>query len=164
MVRLMLTDEQTVVNAAVEEIASLIHQQRRTAMLSRNRPDISMTHYHVLMMLDAEGTIPMHRVADMLACSTPNATGIVDRMAERGLIERLSDDRDRRVVLIQLTDVGRQTLAAFETVKQNNLRRILETLPIDDQRNCLRAFRAMRLAAEALPQTPSQQPASQETR
>ena len=159
-----LTDEQSVVDAAVEELAALIHQQRRTAMHSRNRPDISMTHYHVLMMLDAEGTVPMHRVADMLVCSDPNATGIVDRMEERGLIERLRDDRDRRVVLVRLTDIGRQTLAAFETVKQNDLRRVLEVLPIDEQRNCLRAFRAMRHAADGLVPLPDQPPTLQETR
>jgi MarR family transcriptional regulator, organic hydroperoxide resistance regulator len=164
MVRLMLTDGRSVVDAAVEEIAALIHQQRRAAMQSRNRPDISMTHYHVLMMLDAEGTVPMHRVADMLVCSTPNATGIVDRMEERGFIERLRDDRDRRVVLVRLTDVGRQTLAAFETVKQNSLRRIIESMGPDDQETCLRAFRAMRHAAEGLAPLPSSQPTLQETR
>jgi DNA-binding MarR family transcriptional regulator len=142
-----------VVDAAVEELAALIHQQRRSMAHAWNRSDLSMNHLHVLMMLDAEGTMPMTRMAEMLLCSTPNATGIVDRMVERGLVERLRDDRDRRVVLVRPTEAGRQAMGEMESVRQHNVRRILESMPVRDQGVCLRAFRCMRRAAERLEPT-----------
>ncbi len=43
----------------------------------------------------------MGRLAERLDVSLPNVTGIVDRMAERGFVERGRDAEDRRVVTDQ---------------------------------------------------------------
>ena len=59
---------------------------------------VSMTHLHILSMLDHHGELPMSRLADLLDVSLSNATGLIDRMEERGLVERVRDPDDRRVV------------------------------------------------------------------
>jgi DNA-binding MarR family transcriptional regulator len=41
-------------------------------------------------------------------CDNSNVTGIVDRLEERGLVERRSADHDRRVKLIALTPQGKE--------------------------------------------------------
>ena len=56
--------------------------------------------------LDAEGPLPMARLAEAMDVSQASATGIVDRMEQRGLVERQRDDADRRVVRVAL-DRGR---------------------------------------------------------
>jgi DNA-binding MarR family transcriptional regulator len=50
---------------------------------------------------------PMGELADAMHCDNSNITGIVDRLEERGLVERGSADYDRRVKLIALTPEGR---------------------------------------------------------
>lgn len=50
---------------------------------------------------------PMGELADAMHCDNSNITGIVDRLEERGLVERGSADYDRRVKLIALTPDGR---------------------------------------------------------
>ena len=44
----------------------------------------------------------MSRLAELLDVSLSNATGIVDRMEERGLVERVRVPDDRRVVLVRI--------------------------------------------------------------
>src|SRR3954466_2422493 len=50
---------------------------------------------------------PMGELAQHMHCDNSNITGIVDRLAERGLVERRAAEGDRRVKLIALTDEGR---------------------------------------------------------
>jgi DNA-binding MarR family transcriptional regulator len=50
----------------------------------------------------------MHELAERLGCHTSNATGIADRLAARGLVERTDDPADRRIKRVSLTEAGRQ--------------------------------------------------------
>ena len=51
---------------------------------------------------------PMSSIANMLRCDRSAVTWITDRLEERGYVERHSDERDRRVKLLVLTDEGRR--------------------------------------------------------
>jgi len=51
---------------------------------------------------------PMGELARHMHCDNSNITGIVDRLSERGLVERRAAEGDRRVKLIALTDSGRE--------------------------------------------------------
>jgi DNA-binding MarR family transcriptional regulator len=49
----------------------------------------------------------MGELAEAMHCDNSNITGIVDRLEERGLVERRAAENDRRVKLIVLTPDGR---------------------------------------------------------
>ena len=51
---------------------------------------------------------PMSSIASLLRCDRSAVTWITDRLEERGYVERRSDERDRRVKLLVLTDEGRR--------------------------------------------------------
>jgi DNA-binding MarR family transcriptional regulator len=89
---------------------------------------VSMTHMHVMWLLQHHGELPMSRMAELLDVSFSNATGIVDRMEERGLVERVRVPGDRRVVLVRVAEKGRQALEETEAVKQDRLQAILSHL------------------------------------
>src|SRR3954449_2674163 len=64
--------------------------------------------------LDAlDEPLPMSHIADMLRCDRSAVTWITDRLEERGYVERRSDERDRRVKLLALTDEGRRAPEAI---------------------------------------------------
>jgi DNA-binding MarR family transcriptional regulator len=86
---------------------------------------VSMTHMHVLWMLQHHGELPMSRMAELLDVSFSNATGIVDRMEEKGLVERVRVPDDRRVVLVRISPGGNQALDETEAIKQDRLQAIL---------------------------------------
>ena len=86
---------------------------------------VSMTHVHVMWLLQHHGDLPMSRMAELLDVSFSNATGIVDRMEERGLVERVRVPDDRRVVLVRIAAKGIQALEELEAVKQDRLQAII---------------------------------------
>jgi DNA-binding MarR family transcriptional regulator len=86
---------------------------------------VSMTHMHVMWLLQHHGDLPMSRMADLLDVSFSNATGIVDRMEERGLVERVRVPDDRRVVLVRIAAPGIQALEEIEAIKQDRVQAIL---------------------------------------
>ena len=52
------------------------------------RLGISMAQLHIMYTLERNGVMTMSRLADVLGVSLSNASGLVDRMEERGYIER----------------------------------------------------------------------------
>jgi len=85
------------------------------------RLGISMTHFHVLTLLRHHDAMPMGRIAEILDASMSSATGIIDRMEERGLVERVRVPDDRRVVLVRPTQTGNDVVDEAELVKSEIL-------------------------------------------
>jgi DNA-binding MarR family transcriptional regulator len=92
------------------------------------RRGVSMANLHVLSLLERHGETSMSRIADALDISYSNATGIVDRMEERGLVERVRDAEDRRVVHVRLTETGRAVLADIEIFRDEAIGIVLDEL------------------------------------
>jgi MarR family transcriptional regulator, organic hydroperoxide resistance regulator len=66
--------------------------------------DLMPPQQMVLGLLDEPR--PMGDLAQQMHCDNSNITGIVDRLTERGLVERRAAEGDRRVKLVALTDEG----------------------------------------------------------
>jgi DNA-binding MarR family transcriptional regulator len=92
------------------------------------RQGVSMSHLHLMSMLDRHGELPMSRIAELLDVSDSNATGLIDRMEERGFVERVRHPDDRRVVLVRVSDRGRELLGEVEVLGDDVIRRALNRL------------------------------------
>jgi DNA-binding MarR family transcriptional regulator len=114
------------------------------------RQGISMTQLHVLYLLDGHGEMAMSHLADMLDTSLSGATGLVDRIEERGYVERIRVPSDRRVVIARITDVGRQVLADVDSVQSEILERVLGRLDPGQLSRLAAAMSDLRTALDAL--------------
>ena len=92
------------------------------------RLGISMMQMHVMHLLDRHGELPMSRLADMLDVSVSAATGLIDRIEERGFVERIRVPSDRRVVLVRITPVGHQLLDDVEVLRSEIIEQVLDRL------------------------------------
>jgi DNA-binding MarR family transcriptional regulator len=68
--------------------------------------DLSPMQAHVLRLLEPGMPVPMRSLARALRCDASNITGIVDRLEERGLVQRAALKSDRRVKMLVVTDQG----------------------------------------------------------
>ena len=69
--------------------------------------NLTVTQAIALVFLDSvEHPIPVCELARMLIQESPSTSTLVDRMSERGLVERQDDPKDRRKALVGLTDRG----------------------------------------------------------
>lgn len=115
------------------------------------RLGVSMTQLHVMSMLERHGDMPMSRLADMIDVSVSNATGLIDRMEERGYLDRIRVPDDRRVVLVRLSDAGRKLLDDIEMLRTEMLRTVLDRLDPDQLDGLARATADLRDALAAAP-------------
>ena len=74
---------------------------------------LSPPQVHALRLLEPDQPLPMGRLACALGCDASNVTGIVDRLEQRGLIERRPSDRDRRVKVLVVTAQGAKVRKAL---------------------------------------------------
>jgi len=63
-----------------------------------------------LMMLARDGDLPMTALAAELTVSPAALTGIGDRLAKKGLVQRRPSTLDRRSVTLSITETGRSRL------------------------------------------------------
>ena len=137
-------------DAAVSELLALVARERASHVRRWCRQDISMTALHVLMVLEASGPLAMSRLADILDVAVSNATGIVSRMEERGLVRRTHDEADRRVVFVAATDTGRRVLEDREFMRAAELRQVLAAMTDQGRTDFVRAIREFLTTAERL--------------
>jgi 4'-phosphopantetheinyl transferase len=116
------------VDQIVERLSDTVSGLRCAGTGKMVKLGISMTHLHILWLLDHHGDLPMSRLAELLDVSLSSATGLVDRMAERGLIERVGVPDDRRIVLIRVAPEGARVRDEVEALRQDNMRTILSRL------------------------------------
>ena len=88
------------------------------------RMGVSMAQVHIMYTLQRGGEMPMSRLADVLHVSLSNATGLIDRIEERGFVERTRVPEDRRIVMIRVTDAGRRMLEEVDAISSDLLRSV----------------------------------------
>jgi DNA-binding MarR family transcriptional regulator len=133
-----------IVDSIVDELHQMIGSLRCAGTGRMVKAGISMTHLHILWVIEHHGELPMSRLADLLDVSLSNATGLVDRMAERGLVERVRVPDDRRVVIVRASAEGVRIRDEIEALKQDRMRSILGRLKPDQLARVLVALGDLR--------------------
>ena len=111
---------------------------------------LSLVHLNVLMILRSRGPVTMTHLAELLDVSVASATGIIDRMEKKGVVERRRSELDRRVVEVYVTDGGQQVFSAMEAERRIRLTRLLGSIADADLAALLTGLRAFREARERL--------------
>ncbi len=91
-------------------------------------PGLTMAQLRVLMVLSVTGQIRMSDLMPKLNISLSTLSSLVDRLVEAGLAQRREDERDRRNVLVSLTEHGVDVLDALQELGIHHLRELLARL------------------------------------
>ena len=105
-----------IVDDLLDELTSWSPRERAGAFKHWLRGSLSLVHLQVLAVLEADGPLAMSKLAEALDVSVASATGIIDRMEQRGLVERRREPDDRRVVLVHRTDSGIRSSATSRRI------------------------------------------------
>ncbi len=141
-------DRQSLLRELLEELAA--HSPAAAMRHMRHWPGgrLSLVHVNVLAILELDGALTMRGLAEAMDVSQASTTGIVDRMEQRGLVERQRDDQDRRVVRVALTEEGRRLIAGMTAERRDHLAAMLDTLTDEELAGFLLGSRAMRRARD----------------
>lgn len=110
--------------------------------------DLTFARYEALMLLfySRRGELPLGKISDRLQVHRASVTNVVDKLCERGYVERVPHEVDRRAVLARITREGKQ--AARKATKALN-DADMAMAPLGEQA-CEELYEALRpLRAEA---------------
>ena len=142
----MIHDTGTVAGDLLDELAPIIAGERAAFAHRCHERSISMTHLLLMSLLETHGSLPMSRVAELLGCGLPAATGIVSRMEERGLVDRQHESEDRRVVTLRLTDEGAAEVRDLQLSRRERMAMALNHLSEPEREQLLSSVRSLRAA------------------
>ncbi|PWR71420.1 hypothetical protein DK846_11180 [Methanospirillum lacunae] len=89
-------------------------------------------HYRLLYHLFLSKSLSMKELGDLLSVSKTYITKIVDALSAEGLVERLPDPGDRRIINIQLTKEGQKKFKDVRELLRVEVRRKLEVISPED--------------------------------
>lgn len=135
---------EALLDALVGELHEMVGMMRCAGTGRMVKSGISMTHLHILWLLEHHGDLTMGRLAELVDVSLSNASGLIDRMEERGLVERIRVPDDRRIVLVRCSPEGARMRDEIEAIKQDQMRSILGKLDRDQLTRLLGAVGDLR--------------------
>jgi DNA-binding MarR family transcriptional regulator len=114
--------------AILDALAPLLAHHRRRWVDACRAHGLSLLGFGALSLLEMHEAMTMSQLADALGVALPNATGIVNRLEERGLLERHDDPSDRRLVRVELTDGGRRLIGDLEAARRERMSHLIAEL------------------------------------
>ena len=116
--------------------------------------DLTPVQYAALGAIGASPGLDQVTLAGLIAFDRTTITGVVDRLVQKGLIERRASSRDRRARELRLTDQGRRTLRAMTPAVESAQRTMLRGLTAREAEEFLRLLRKAIAAANDLSRAP----------
>jgi DNA-binding MarR family transcriptional regulator len=86
---------------------------------------VTVTQCYAIDTLGDSGGLTMSVLAERMYLTTATMTGVVNELVKKGLAERKSDPRDRRLIRVVLTDIGQET---YERIRDALLDRYTDIL------------------------------------
>ena len=108
------------------------------------------SHMQILVML-RNRPMSIGDLSRKLAIAKPNITPLVDEMCESGLVERVRDEQDRRVVKVSLLEAGYQKLDAIAACEAERIRAWSENISRSEIRELNRSLQSLLRILDMLP-------------
>ena len=123
--------------------------------------DLTPVQYAALTTIAARPGIDQATLAGLIAYDRTTITGVVDRLALKGLVVRQSNGRDRRVRELVTTEDGRRVLDGIEPAVQAAQRSMLRGLNADEADLLIRLLQKAVAAGNELSRAPQRQTAAE---
>jgi MarR family transcriptional regulator, organic hydroperoxide resistance regulator len=140
----VLTKTKTNVDRHVAEIEELLRNVS-TILKKRGRDilsnfDITPPQLDALLVLRDHGELTMGELCQkmFLACST--ATDLIDRMERNGLIERVRDTADRRVIRLRVLPKGSSVIDEVMDARRSYLVTVLSEIDVADKERLIQSL------------------------
>jgi len=115
----------------LKTVAILMRASRRIEDIIRQdiqAHGLTLSEFGTLEALFHKGTLTVAEVIEKILVPHSSMSYVIERLLEKGLIEKKQDDDDRRVYRLSLTKTGSDYVAAVYPIHEKALRTVLDSL------------------------------------
>jgi DNA-binding MarR family transcriptional regulator len=123
-------------------------------------PDLTMQQFRVLGQVVRRPGISGNELGGLLGVSAPTASGLVERLVEKGLIARIDDADDRRIRRLHPTEAGRDLMRQMDSMFERMLGVVLQVLSADELEVLCQSARTMLVALDRVAERAAGAPSS----
>ncbi|MBN2006418.1 MAG: MarR family transcriptional regulator [Anaerolineae bacterium] len=124
-----MTDTMLDIYNRLQQIHVLLDDGDRRSL---NDANLSSPQYHLLLHLDTKGGekgLAVTELANLMICTRSNATRLVQRLEQQGLVKLTRGTEDRRVVRVALTPEGHASFVKAQELHRAAVKRRFSALP-----------------------------------
>lgn len=111
--------------------------------------DTTLPRFDVLAALDrTPGGMTMGELSTYLLVSNGNVTPVVSRLIEDGMVERIANANDRRVITVRLTPAGKKSFAAMAASHEAWIEQVMADLSEEEIEAALESLNRVRASVE----------------
>lgn len=111
----------------------------------------SVSEWRVLASLAGSEAISIGQLAQTTVMKQPTVTRVLDRMTQRGHVERLAHGSDRRITLVRITPAGEQAVDRLMELAREHEQRVLEPFGLESAEVLKNTLRRMIELHRSLP-------------
>ena len=109
----------------------LLHKKLLRMDLEGVTGDLTRLHIAIMAVL-SHSSLPASELGRLLSMQKPQVTHLVEQLVNLGIVERSLDARDRRLIIVSLTDHGKVLLEEGKKKVLKNIRDKLVCLTPDE--------------------------------
>lgn len=119
--------------------------------LTEVEEDFTVPQLRVLVLLNNRGPMNLSAIAQLLDVNPSNASRTCEQLVGAGRVMRSADDRDRRNVVLALTQDGSRLVGDLMARRRRLLDGVVARMTTEDQRALTRGLEAFTAAVAAAP-------------
>ena len=111
---------------------------------------LTMVQLQALIFIKRNPHTQMSEVANFFQIELPSATSLINTLVKLGLVQRKSDEKDRRLVRISPTQKGLRLLADAMKVRSEKTKQTLSHLSAEDKKSLLEILERLTIKLETI--------------
>ena len=147
----LLTSMATALEASLTRV---FRPFRRELILQARAHGLTQAQHTALRLLSGHASRRMSDIADYLDLTNSAATALIEKLVERGLVERHVDAQDKRAVLVALSPAGAALIEAIKVVVRRRMADLLARMAPAERYMALGGIEALASTLEADSEAP----------
>lgn len=128
------------VNQVLVKLFRVINDLEEGTICKGKFSNVTINEIHVIEAIGAEDSKNMSTVARALGVTTGTLTISVNSLVKKGLVDRCRSEEDRRVVLVSLTDLGKEAYRRHNRFHEKMVTEVTENLTDEEAEVLLKAL------------------------
>lgn len=128
----------------INEFLKIMQRLHKNSMRFKSQTGIPHTEFHILQYLvnhaSKDAGVSITELSEHIEVSKPAVSQFVNALEEKGLVERVTTKKDRRVVYVAYTEAGYELVKNMRHVMNARVEAILDKMGDEDAAEFLRLF------------------------